>query len=317
MDKDYEKKYHELEATEWWFKTRREAVLKFTANLPKHSKILDVGCSSGQLLHDLERTGFKKDQLFGIDISESGINLAQASGFTNTEIMDGSNLTYPDEYFDVLISSDSLEHIEFDERALLHWFRVLKPGGTLIVFVPAFMALWSAHDIVNHHFRRYTKHTLTSKVESAGFKIEQRGYWNLFLFFPIACVRILKRNSAKELGSKKAQDDLNPTHPLLNSILKSLLRIENLLLRTLPFGVSTFCIAKKPEPEPLDKAFSKTSTFFYLFSQLKLQALYIIGIRSNKKGESSRFCFKRFVGSVESQGFPRNLEGNGFSFSSI
>lgn len=249
MDKEYEKKYHELESTEWWFLTRREAVLKFVKEASRGSSILDVGCASGHLLQNLKELGFKEDHLFGIDISEVGIEVAQSNGFTQTEIMDGSKLSYVNNQFDIVISSDSLEHMEFDERALSHWFRVLKPGGKLIVFVPAFMTLWSAHDIINHHYKRYTKTILSSMLEKTGFIVVKKGYWNFFLFLPIALVRVLKRGELKNQGKLALEDDLSKTTPIINWLLKSLLRFENLMLPffSFPFGVSTFCIAEKPK----------------------------------------------------------------------
>ncbi|MEO1023141.1 MAG: class I SAM-dependent methyltransferase [Bacteroidota bacterium] len=246
MELAYEQKYHELEANHWWFKTRREAVLRFVQGYDQ-SRILDVGCASGHLLTDLESMGFVKSQLFGIDVSEPAISEAQASGFKQTWVMDGSNLTFKDDYFDILIASDSLEHMEYDQQALEHWWRVLKPGGTLIVFVPAFMSLWSAHDEVNHHFRRYTKRSLSTGVMKAGFTIKKSGYWNSTLFPAIAFVRIIKRWLSTGKAATELEDDLSLPRPVINNVLTRLLRWENTQLHAswFPFGVSTFCIAQK------------------------------------------------------------------------
>ena len=166
-------------------------------------KILDIGCSSGIFLEELLQMGFNVDHLFGIDISEEGIAKAKARGLKHVFVMDGAKIDFPEESFDLLISSDSLEHIETEQAALSCWTTLLKPKGRLIIFVPAFMFLWSAHDVVNQHFRRYTRKELTAKIQQFPYQIEQSGYWNFSLFFPIAIVRWLKKSSIKGGASSR------------------------------------------------------------------------------------------------------------------
>jgi hypothetical protein len=137
--------------------------------------------------------------------------------------------------------------MEFDERALKNWFELLNSNGTLMVFVPAFMFLWSDHDEVNHHFRRYTVSSLSDKIKAAGFNVSKKGYWNSILFPLIAGVRMTQKLLP---GGKdhEPEDDLSLPSGLVNKALSGLLGLENAMIRTvtLPFGVSTFCIAEKP-----------------------------------------------------------------------
>jgi len=211
-------------------------------NAPKDSKILDIGCSSGIFLKDLERLGFKMEHLYGIDISEKAIENCKKNGIRNAFVMDAQNITLM-EKFDIIVASDCLEHLENDTKAIRNWYELLKTGGMMYVFVPAFQSLWSAHDEVNRHFRRYTNKELKEKLLSEKLTILKSGYWNFVLFIPLYLFRkadaVLSRNKKKEgqvIDSKIA-----------NIILLKLLLFENKLLKyiSFPAGVSTFCIAKK------------------------------------------------------------------------
>ena len=117
MEKDFEKKYHDVEIDHWWFKSRRKYLLDLLKDAPKDSKILDIGCSSGIFLNDLENLGFKPENLFGIDISEVAIENCKANGLQHCFVMDAQNITLT-ETFDIIIASDCLEHLEDDKKAL-------------------------------------------------------------------------------------------------------------------------------------------------------------------------------------------------------
>ncbi|MBK9336403.1 MAG: methyltransferase domain-containing protein [Lewinellaceae bacterium] len=247
MDKQYEKQYHELEKVHWWFVSRRRKVLSLLKATPDKT-YLDIGCSSGYLLQELIEKGADPANVYGVDISPEGIQECLNKGLKNTFVMDATHIDLRQNHFDYIIASDCLEHIEEDRTALQNWYSLLKPGGAIIVFVPAFLFLWSPHDVVNHHFRRYTNAELREKLRAAGFDVQRTGYWNFVLFFPIALFRFL-RNGLRKLGfgEKEATADLKPTPAPVNGLLKTLLGIENGLMEVVrfPFGVSTFCIARK------------------------------------------------------------------------
>ncbi len=245
MEQQYESDYHIQEDKHWWFKSRRNILMQLLSRLDKSIKILDVGCSSGIFLGELLKMGYSVEQLYGIDISEEGISKARARGLKHVFVMDGAKINLPKESFDLIIASDSLEHIESEQEALANWASLLKSQGQLIIFVPAFMFLWSAHDVVNQHFRRYTRKELVQKVQQFSFQIERSGYWNFGLFFPIASIRFIKNKFSKE--ENNAKGDLAYPGNLINGILSLILMIENTLFPWIrfPVGVSTFCIARK------------------------------------------------------------------------
>jgi SAM-dependent methyltransferase len=242
MEIEYEKRYHEVETDNWWFVSRRHYLLDLLKDAPKDSVILDIGCSSGIFLKDLERLGFKIENLFGIDISEKAIENCKNNGIQNAFVMDAQKIELPIK-FDVIIASDCLEHLKDDVQAIKNWHDLLKTGGMLYVFVPAFQSLWSTHDEVNMHFRRYTNKELKNKLTSEKLTILKSSYWNFSLFIPLYIFRkidaVLSRNKKKEgqiIDGKMA-----------NVVLLKLLLLENKLLKyvNFPFGVSTFCISKK------------------------------------------------------------------------
>lgn len=242
MEKGYEKKYHDVESENWWFKSRRQYIIDLVKDAPKDSKILDIGCSSGMLILDLQEVGFNPSNLFGIDISETAIENARHNGLQNVFVMDAQNITLA-EKFDIIISSDCLEHLQDDKKALKNWNQLLNPNGKLYVFVPAFQSLWSNHDVVNMHYRRYTRTGLKTKIEDEQLQIINSGYWNFSLFLPVFIFRKIKNI----LGGKEDDKGDIVGSPVANSVLLQLINIENKLLKFInfPFGVSTFCIAVK------------------------------------------------------------------------
>ena len=240
VDKQYEKKHHALEKTHWWFIARRNIVHRILKKTDNKSRILDLGCCGGSLLLSLQKQGFSN--LHGIDLSENAIKLCKSRGLPNVSLMNGEKMEFKDNSFDVIIISDVLEHIKNDSAALEESLRVLRPSGKLIVFVPAFDFLWSAHDEVLAHHRRYSAKKLNEKLKSAGFLIKRTSYWNFFLFIPTFMLKILSK------FSKKSTDQLHRSNPIINFFLARLLFFENFLLDyiSFPFGVSVFSIAEKP-----------------------------------------------------------------------
>ncbi len=245
MKEDYEIKYHDVESEHFWFKARRHYILQLLENTNRDATILDIGCSSGVLLTEFAQKGFDQSKLYGIDISEKAIANCHEKGIPNTSVMDAQEITLK-EKFDVVIASDCLEHLKEDRKALKNWIDLLEPNGTLLVFVPAFMSLWSAHDVFNMHHRRYTKPELVTKLKETGFTITKASYWNFFLFFPVYLFRLI--SNLRKSKSEDASGDLdNPSR--FNESIYRLIKFENQLLKRMnfPFGVSTFCIAKKTE----------------------------------------------------------------------
>jgi len=215
-------------------------IKKILQGYSRNSVILEIGCSGGPLLEILKEMGFS--DVLGIDISEESIRHCKMKGLKNTQVMDGSKTNYDNAKFDIIIASDILEHIDQEKRALKEWKRILKKNGKLLVFVPAFKSLWSSHDNVSRHYRRYTKKSLKNSLSKASFKLEKISYWNFISFFPASLVRFLQRYSTKE-----NKDQLYNVNPFFNNTIIKILKFENYLLMkgNFPIGLSVFAIANK------------------------------------------------------------------------
>ncbi|MEN7547926.1 class I SAM-dependent methyltransferase [Rapidithrix thailandica] len=245
MDISFEQKYHIYEEQHWWFLGRRHMLHQCIQHLPLNadSALLDIGCAGGPLLIELENRGFHN--LTGIDVSAPAIQLAQKRGLKNVQVMDGAKLAFENDSFDLIIASDVLEHIQDEEKALHEWFRVLRPGGWLLVFVPAYNFLWSAHDEANQHYRRYTLTSLQNALKKQAWTKQKKAYWNFTLFLPVLFVR-MAQNLVRSTSSS-GEHNLKKPSAWINKLLFQLLKIENKLLKWInyPFGVSVFCLCQK------------------------------------------------------------------------
>ena len=253
MQVAYEERYHELEAEHWWFVSRRHLVraLIRCERPDRTGRILDLGCASGQLLQELRAEGYT--EVTGIDFSEEAVARCCAAG-ADARLMDAQKLDFPDATFDVINASDVLEHLPEEGRALREWGRVLKPGGLAVIFVPAFMFLWTEHDEANMHFRRYRRDELVRLIEANGLVVQRSSYWNSLLFPPVAAIRFCRgRRRAPGPPSPGAAEgsvgDLFKPMAPLNACLTALLRAENHLSRlglNWPVGISAFALARRP-----------------------------------------------------------------------
>jgi SAM-dependent methyltransferase len=243
MEKLLELKYHELEEGHWWFLARRNIIFNLIKKNSENSKIIEIGCSGGPLLIFLQKKGFYN--ITGIDISKKAIEICKKRGLQNVRIADGIDLDFENDSFDIIIASDVLEHINDEGKAIIEWHRILKRDGILIIFVPAFQFLWSGHDIIHHHFRRYSKSQLTTILNRNNFQIKRISYWNFLLFFPISFIRIIQKLIYK---NSKPSAQLYRANFFVNNILLNIIKLENQILAkdiNFPVGISIFCIAKK------------------------------------------------------------------------
>ena len=182
-----------IEADHWWFVGRRllfsELIKGF--GLPRDAEILDVGTSTGtnlRLLHDL---GFAR--ITGVDQSPDAIRFCAEKGLGAVQLGDIRALELPDRRFDLVLATDVIEHVDDDVAALRELRRVLRPGGYLLITVPAFRLLWGLQDEVSHHKRRYKLHKLLKTLGVANLSARQHFYFNYLLFLPILVARRLMR----------------------------------------------------------------------------------------------------------------------------
>jgi len=245
MDPTYEYKRRRLEAGYWLFRARREllvTLIRRTGGSPD-SKILDAGCGGGLLISLLRKKGYK--DIFGIDLSKMMVGLCRERGIINVSRQDCTETTFDDNFFDVIIAADVLEHLEDDAVALREWKRILKNNGRLIITVPAFDFLWSHHDEICHHYRRYSKPDLISALSAANYSVGRVSFWNCSLFFPLALMRIFQKIFLR--GKAGQSDQLYELNPFINNLLFQLLRLENRIINWInfPVGISICAVAQK------------------------------------------------------------------------
>ena len=236
---------YELETTYWWFVARRRLMRALIRQYVKSNspRILDVGCGTGGTMTELADVG----KTWGCDISPDALAFCRQRSLDSLACCDAAAIAFRDETFDVVLSCDVLEHVPDDERATHEMYRVLRPGGVGIVTVPALRWLWSSHDEVLHHLRRYHKGPLGERLSAAGFRTLKLTYAVSFLLPVIALLRLLQ----KWLGRRAPQVGVILVHPSLNRLFIDLLGIESHLLRWvgLPLGCSLVAVVQKPARE--------------------------------------------------------------------
>lgn len=231
------------EATHWWFVGRRGLFAREIrrAGLPSDSSVLDIGTSTGTNLRLLRQLGFTRVE--GIDSSPDAIRFCAEKGLGAVRLSDVCAMPFPNEAFDLVLATDIIEHVDEDALALREIVRVLRPGGHVLLTVPAFTMLWGLQDRVAHHLRRYRRKPLLSRMEQAGLRAERAYYFNYLLFFPIWLARRVMDRLHVELASEAEVNS-----PLLNRALGSIFALDTATAPVLnpPFGVSILVLATKP-----------------------------------------------------------------------
>ncbi len=231
-----------LEENHWWFAARRAIVESFIKQLrlPPDARILDAGCGTGGNLAMLGRHG----QVHAMELDDQARQIANAKGVAR--VLSGrlpDNVPFSQEQFDLIALLDVLEHVDDDRNTLRVLGSLLKPGGYLLISVPAFPFLWSAHDEVHHHKRRYVLGELISKLEDAGLEIPYASYFNTVLFPLIFGARLVGKLRTR----KRVSSDLAMPNALINRLLFAVFSGERFVLGrgSLPFGVSALAVARK------------------------------------------------------------------------
>jgi 2-polyprenyl-3-methyl-5-hydroxy-6-metoxy-1,4-benzoquinol methylase len=235
MDEAEIRKAAELEDRHWWYTGRRAMVRRELANLPP-GRALDVGCGSGGNSEVLRQLGW---DVTALDASEEAVGATRRRGLRVVR-GDVRQLPFRDGQFDLVLSTDVWEHVADERQVADEAHRVLRPGGSLFVAVPCGMDLWSAHDVVLGHHRRYEKETLVALVESSGFRVEEVFGWNVLLRLVASARRRRRRTWAA------SRSEMEPVNPVLNMGLRAIVGLEALLPVRRRRGVSLVLRGTRP-----------------------------------------------------------------------
>jgi SAM-dependent methyltransferase len=229
----------ELDDRHWWYRARRRIIadlIRREVRPPANARILELGCGTGHNLAMLGGFG----NVDGLELDDEARAMSEqrlGRAIMSSPLPELADVA--DRHYDLVGAFDVIEHIDDDRAALASIATKLKPGGKFVMTVPAHQWMWSAHDIVNHHKRRYSKPSLRRLIEGSPLQIEKLGFFNSLLF-PLA---VAERASSKLRGKDNGDVKLPPAP--LNVVLEKIFEAERYLVGRLPLppGLSLFAVA--------------------------------------------------------------------------
>lgn len=234
----------EVEDSMWYFRTlHRHAADLISSHHPNaRGRLLDAGCGTGGFIRRAE-PWFPGLSLTGIDLFQIACDLARDRGTPRVTRASTTLLPFRSESMAVVTSLDVLQHIPDQEKAVAEMFRVLEPGGLVVINAPAYMWLWSYHDDATDTERRYTRTRMLRLLKAAGFDIIRSTYWN---FIPLPVV-VLKRKILSRFGGN--DDDVKLYPAWAERMLDAGMAVERAWIRgvgRIPAGSSVLTAARKP-----------------------------------------------------------------------
>jgi SAM-dependent methyltransferase len=249
MNKDYIQKYYRFEREHWWFAIRERIIVQvLKKSIPsvarnKPLKILNVGAATGKTTEMLQQFG----EVTTVETDDYAIDFLQNKLGISVVNASVEALPFSNNFFDVICLFDVIEHVNNQHVAIEELYRVSKEQGLLYCTTPAFSFLWSNHDTVNQHYRRYTSTSLKNLLQPK-FIIEYLSYFNFFLFFPIVCYRFVRNLFfGKQQQNSDFENGIVFTNSIAAGIFRFIFSIEIPLLKWIkfPFGVSIITSARK------------------------------------------------------------------------
>ena len=244
MKQEFAARYGEFERWHWWFRGRRrilESVLRAEIGAGGARRILSVGCGPAEGLDWLRDFASPGGRVIGLDVDVTHATPRPDGVLYVIGRLEAAPLDTG--LADAVVALDVLEHLEDDAAGLRDTARLVRPGGLLLVTVPAFESLWGSHDVVSHHRRRYTRAGLLDVFARAGLARPRVTYFNSLLFPPVAAVRWARRMFGL---AERARSDFDNARPgAVNGVLEEVLAAERFLIPrlSLPLGVSLLATA--------------------------------------------------------------------------
>jgi 2-polyprenyl-3-methyl-5-hydroxy-6-metoxy-1,4-benzoquinol methylase len=242
MDSDYGRQYRELFERHWWWRARERVILDvLRANRPASGwrAVLDVGCGDGLFFDALARL----DGVTLVEGVEPARDLVSSDGphVRRIHVMPFDSSFQPDQRYSLILMLDVLEHLPDPVAAVAHARSLLEPDGVLLVTVPAFMALWTRHDDLNHHYTRYSEHSFRVVAAAAGLRIKAARYF----FHWVTGAKLATRLAEALLPGKPDVPSVPPAP--VNRALYALSRLEERLARVvrIPFGSSLLVVGAR------------------------------------------------------------------------
>lgn len=248
MQASYSEQYRDLWRRHWWWQSRHRFVMRTLMQVcqadglsPDNRSLLDIGCAGGVAFDDFSTFG----TIRGIEPDTRLIDV-ESRWASHVDVTYFDSEYKPERRLNVILMLDVLEHIEDDCAALDSVRELLVPGGTAILTVPALPSLWSEHDEVNLHFRRYTRRVLRERLLTAGFEFHTLRYlfgWPLPLMY-------VRRFAAKSGTNEYA---VQVPSRLINTTFRTLAYLEDCVGRTIsqwPFiGSSLVAVVRRPHEQ--------------------------------------------------------------------
>jgi SAM-dependent methyltransferase len=236
------------EQRHFWFRGFRRFVtplIERAAAGRQGLRMLDCGCGTGNNLDLLARYG----RAFGFDLTSSGLAYGRQAGRTRLARASVDAIPFCTASFDVVTSFDVLYSLPdpVEQAAVREMYRVLRPGGWVIVNVAAMDSLRGDHSVLSHEVRRYSRRSLRDLLSGVGFRIERLTYTNAVLFPPMLLARALQRRRGLS-SEQEADTEISVPPAPVNMALAAALTVESWWVRVVdnPFGSSLLCLARKP-----------------------------------------------------------------------
>ena len=216
MERQIYDRMAELADVHWWYVARRRILaelIRREVKPPAKARILEIGCGTGHNLGWLRDFG----TVFGIDLNWTGLGFALSRGNRTIAQATAANLPFPDRAFDLVASFDVIYSLDdtVESAAIAEMFRVLRPGGFLVLNAAAMDLLTGNHSVLANEVRRYSRSSLTDRLVRAGFVIRRMSYTNATIMPVVATVRLLQRVS----GHEESNQEISIPPPPINAAL--------------------------------------------------------------------------------------------------